>query len=240
MDKTTQGISPVGEPDQRTPKVEQTLMRDSSKSDNEARIDGKAIPFARFGQVVDIASKIVTVLAVIVGGIWTYQTFIQERLADWSVELTLDTETVELSDGQVLLVVNTTLKNTGKVPAVAGSKGLTLSVFEHGDAKGEKTEGYENLLDWDGHGIKPLVYRFNMLSRYSNANTVGYKLNPGDLRQESEAVLVSRGRLYGVAVRFWGINEYDQSERHTLRSNASCKFTYIPKSSDLRSGGPDA
>ena len=186
-----------------------------------------------FSAWLDFASKFVPIVAIILGGLWTIKLYHDDRASNWSIDLGVDTEVVDLpgNDTEALLIIKVSLKNTGKVPVTSSiidpHKGLALTVYEHGARLDkEKTEASEHLIEWSAGDS--LVGRFNMLSRYPETESkTAYMLNPGDVRHEAEAIVVGRERLYGASVRFWATNP-DDSSNETLRSSGSCNFTFVP------------
>ena len=59
--------------------------------------------------------SIVTVLAILVGGIWTYQLFVKRRVRDAKLELTHSLLAKRLDDGKILLHLTLKIQNVGEV-----------------------------------------------------------------------------------------------------------------------------
>lgn len=197
----------------------------------------------RLKRWVEIAAHVATILAIVVGGWWTYTKFIEAKEGDWSVNLTVETDQIELKDNKTLIVFNVHLKNTGKVAAIADlDRGCTLEVFEHRNPQCENTTDVSQvktkfftqpLIDWDpdhqqANGITKIV-DFNMLSRYQERNKDGklvnklISFNPGDEHHESEALIANKDVLYGYIVKFWGFKE-GKTTAFPRRFNSQCGF----------------
>jgi hypothetical protein len=78
---------------------------------------------------VDILGKLITTVAILVGGIWAYRNFVLERTDIPNAQVLVDSQVLPYSKDKVLLVVNVTLKNAGKRVVKVGEKGCTVSVM---------------------------------------------------------------------------------------------------------------
>lgn len=61
----------------------------------------------------DVFQSVATVLAIIVGGIWTYTNFIEQRENHVRLQLTLAASDIQLAPGHKLLIVDENLSNLG-------------------------------------------------------------------------------------------------------------------------------
>jgi hypothetical protein len=71
---------------------------------------------------------VITVLAIIVGGFWTYRAFIQQRQSHPRLKIEHRIESWPVSNDQVLLSVNEILTNTG--PVMVDLRGGTIRVIQ--------------------------------------------------------------------------------------------------------------
>jgi len=67
------------------------------------------------GKIAEIFSNIFTGIGIIVGGIWTYLTFVKNRLSYPKVEVKHQVIQKHLGDGKILLHVNVVVDNLGDV-----------------------------------------------------------------------------------------------------------------------------
>jgi hypothetical protein len=72
------------------------------------------LPLGRYKDAVAVLSEIFKVLAIIVGGVWTYRAFIQNRIGYPQAEARLDVEHLKMENGDLLLRITTNLKNVGQ------------------------------------------------------------------------------------------------------------------------------
>ena len=90
---------------------------------------------AAFKEKVDIIQGLVTIAAIIIGGIWTYNVFIKERREYPHANIEQKITHLALSDQQNLLQLGLELTNTG-----------TLNVGRHVD--GSKSSKYCQYFHW--------------------------------------------------------------------------------------------
>jgi hypothetical protein len=118
-----------------------------------------------FKERVEIAQAIVTIVAVFVGGLWTYDIFIKERREYPHANIELKITHLTLSDRSNLLRVGLNLTNTGKslmtieqsiirvqqiLPQLPCSKGVPC-------AADELSEATANVVRKDDHFTWPLI-----------------------------------------------------------------------------------
>ena len=65
--------------------------------------------------ILSTAASFATIIAIITGGVWTYRTFIRQRLAQPRLNVAQEIEIVRLQGGGSLLKVTATLSNIGQV-----------------------------------------------------------------------------------------------------------------------------
>jgi hypothetical protein len=65
--------------------------------------------------VVEIISKIVTSLGILLGGLWTYRLFVKQRLGAPKIQLSLNVDRVQIEESLTLFHVSLKIKNVGNV-----------------------------------------------------------------------------------------------------------------------------
>lgn len=147
----------------------------------------------------DLVLKMLSVVAIIAGGLWAYYQFQVTETDASNIQLTISTEVVKYSDENRLLLIHIKPKNIGKVLVTPGKDGLVLTVRKFpGDYK-------PGAVDLDKLSE---VHRVNVLKKYPD----GYELEPGVEYDEVDALIVPKGAVYAVdAVMDLGDNtEVDQ------------------------------
>lgn len=168
---------------------------------------------------VDLVSKVVGGLAVVVAAWWTYTNFTVERTHDPTLEVSVEPAIRPLDDTRVLLNVDVFLRNVGKVavmPRYAGpagnDAGLEISIVELEPLRRSTddtaaTDGDPDVpwFDWtSGDGAPtPILFKRNLLTSNEDYRNSRYRLNPGVRYREPFACVVTRGRLYAIRARFW-------------------------------------
>ena len=172
---------------------------------------------------VDLVSKVLGGLAVIVAAWWTYTNFTVERTHDPTMLVTVSPSVQPVEEGRVLLNVDIFMQNIGKVaikprfPAADGDRdvGLEISIVEiepvepnatASTAAAVSADGQElPWFDWTAGGgsPRPLVLKRNLLASNEDFRHGRYQLNPGARYREPFACIVDRGRLYAIRARFW-------------------------------------
>ena len=224
----------------REPSTRGVLETVRQKATNERRSDPhQVVPtrslLDRMKIYFEILNFAMATIAAVVWGGWSYDNYVIAKQDDWSVAVDLKTDVVPIGDEQVGLRIRATFTNTGKVPALADAKkGCTLTVREHAGIEPDNpSEEYAGIVRWKSPDVEPIVDHVNLLRRYVDSAidnpTRLFFLNPGESRQETQVVPVSKGKLYGIAVRYWGVNEHDGPGKHTLRSTASNDFVFVPR-----------
>lgn len=169
---------------------------------------------------VDLVSKVLGGMAVVVAAWWTYSNFTVERTHDPTLEVTIEPHVRPVDDRQVLLAVDVFLRNVGKV-AVAPryargdgdeDAGLEISIVAIEPLKRSTTatpavDGDPDVLwfDWTSGDGSPqtLLRKRNLLASNEDYRRSRYQLNPGVRYREPFACIVERGRLYAIRARFW-------------------------------------
>jgi len=176
---------------------------------------------------VDLVSKVLGGMALLVAAWWTYTNFTVERTHDPTMVVTVSPTVHPLQGEQVLLNVDVFMENIGKVaikpkfPREDEERdlGLEISIVEleplHRGVE-ERTGGIDEpaagiserdvpWFDWTaGAGNpRPLLHKRNLLATNEDFRRGRYQLNPGVRYREPFACVVERGRLYAIRARFW-------------------------------------
>ena len=147
--------------------------------------------------ISDIFESLVTALAIILGGIWSYWNFVIKRQSIWNLQLFLEPEILTYNSGQRLLVVYVVLKNTGQVKVIPGPKGCRISIWEIPKNK----EKGNQIFPKEG---KVLLKNIDILRKYKEKGGYWkYEIEPNCLYQEVEAITVMKGDLLGIEVKFY-------------------------------------
>lgn len=169
---------------------------------------------------VDLVSKVLGGIAILVAAWWTYTNFTVERTHDPNLELSIEPRVHPLDDSRVLLAVDVFMRNVGKVAVVPRfsdgedleSAGLEISIVSMEPSRRSTIETAEiddtpDVLwfDWtSGDGAPETILRKrNLLSSNEDYRDRRYQLNPGVRYREPFACIVERGRLYAIRARFW-------------------------------------
>lgn len=172
---------------------------------------------------VDLVSKVLGGLAVVVAAWWTYTNFTVERTHDPTMLVTVSPAVQPVEGGRVLLNVDVFMQNIGKVaikPRFATAEddrdvGLEISIVEIEPiepdsavkaAAATSADGQElPWFDWTAGGgsPRPLVLKRNLLASNEDFRQGRYQLNPGVRYREPFACIVDRDRLYAIRARFW-------------------------------------
>lgn len=157
------------------------------------------INLQKFKDWVELTLKVMSVLAIIAGGIWAYYQFRLTETTSSNIQLTINTEIVNYSDEYQLLVIHVKPKNIGKVLVVPDKDGLVVTVREIPRNQQTGAINLENL---------PILHSSDLLKKF----TAGYELEPGVEYDEIETLVVPKGKIYAIkAVMDLGDNtEVDQ------------------------------
>ena len=146
----------------------------------------------------DVASNIVTSLAVLVGGVWAYFKFIKGRTFAHRAELDVS-PSLETSAGSLYLSVTVTLKNTGlsKLPLNDNMKVVRLLGIAHA------SDGAVSSAKWERILTMPILDQHAWLEAQETVtDTVVYSLHSrtdgkvsGPAAYQVEAIVGARRRL---------------------------------------------
>jgi len=148
-----------------------------------------AVTLQRARDWADFGVKLLTMVAIVVGGYWAYFQFRVTRTDVTNVQLTVVADVLPYSTESRLLLIHVKPKNVGKVlvdPPQAFS--VTVRNFPT-DVKG-------GIVDIDKH---PNAYPpIDLLRRFPD----GYELEPGIEYDELVAIVVPKGTMYSVKAQF--------------------------------------
>jgi len=178
---------------------------------------------------VDLVSKVLGGLALVVAAWWTYANFTVERTHDPTMLVRMTPTVSRLVDERVLLNVDVFMENIGKVairPRFGGDAadrdvGLEISIVEieplrrehapQAAASGTAAVSVPDAdpdvpwFDWtSGDGApKPILLKRNLLAANEDYRHGRYQLNPGVRYREPFACVVEHNKLYAIRARFW-------------------------------------
>jgi hypothetical protein len=154
---------------------------------------------------IDIVSKWVTILAILIGGIWVYYNFNITDTNKSNAEIAISTEILPYDAKSSLLVIYIKPKNIGKVPIEITGDGITLTLKEiPKDAK---------VGHIDMEKIPPTLSVPNLVKKYD-----GYLLEPGIEYNEVETFVLPHGNTYLVeAVVDLGDDDEDVGSYHVVQ-----------------------
>ena len=151
----------------------------------------------------DIIVNIVTSLAIIIGGVWGYWTFVIKRQNVWNLQITLEPEIIPYSHSKRLLVIYVILRNVGQVKVTPGPKGCQLTIWK---MQSDKKEG-ELVLPKEG---EKLIEKLDILRKYKEKGSYWhYEIEPNCQYQEMESIVVNKGVLLAIEAKFFPPEEGD-------------------------------
>jgi len=151
----------------------------------------------------DLILKVVSIVAVCVGGWWAFYQF---RLFDTNVEnvqIKVVAEVINLSGDNKMILVHLNLENIGKVPAKISQDGYVVTLRKIP-------------LDLKAGVVDFRQFRIlNQISLMQKEFKEGYELEPGVKYEDVVAFVVSDKALYAVRGQIsldgWGGDEVDHS-----------------------------
>lgn len=135
--------------------------------------------------LAELILSVVSVIAIFAGGIWGYYQFSVTDTTTSNIQLSVSTETFKYSNEYQLLVIHVKPKNIGKVLVKPGKDGLLVTVRE---IPGNQQLGAINLEKF------PIFHKADLLKKF----TEGYELEPGVEYDETETLVVPKGKLYSI------------------------------------------
>ena len=155
-----------------------------------------------FIKYLDIVQKIVTIAAIITGGVWALFKFRLRREHVWNLEMTISSEQLHYSKNLCFLIVTVALKNVGSIKIVPGSKGLELTIKRLPTSIEKNTS-----VDWwnieeELFGPKDILAKYKLDGKEDYKGEV-YNLDPGCVYYENEGIILEKGYLYQFRLNFW-------------------------------------
>jgi hypothetical protein len=150
----------------------------------------RPLVFPKIAAIIDLILKVVSIAAIVIGGVWTYWNFGLVRTDIPNPALTVSTETAPYDSNLRLLIIHVKPKNIGKVLFQPGKKGFHLVV-----RKLPKNIQYGQLLELPSG---QLFKRIDLLR-----HDEGYELEPGVEYDETETLVVSKGDIFYIEAELW-------------------------------------
>lgn len=141
----------------------------------------------------DIVLKVISVIAIIVGGIWAYFQFAVTAATDSNIELAIKTEVIHYSENDRLLLIHVRPKNIGKVPVSPDHFTVSMRDLPLNLKPGK--------IDLDNLNES---YSTSILDKYKD----GYDLEPGVTYDEVWAVIVPKDTMYAIRAEI----DFDNNE----------------------------
>lgn len=132
----------------------------------------------------DLLLKLLSIIAIIAGGIWAYYQFWITDTGVENMQITVSTEQQSYGKDSRLLLIHIKPKNIGKVLVTTGKDGFTVTV-----------RSIPNNLK---HGVvdleeMPEIYKTDLLKRFD-----GYEIEPGVEYDEVIAMIVPKHSMYSI------------------------------------------
>jgi hypothetical protein len=134
---------------------------------------------------LDLALKVMSILAIALGGWWAYYQFDITETTASNVQLSVTSEYQKYNADSRLLVVHAKAKNIGKVLVEPGKDGFVVAVQRISTNLNQGPMELERL---------PLMYHVNILKRYPD----GYALEPGVEYDEVVTFVVPKSSMYAI------------------------------------------
>jgi hypothetical protein len=171
---------------------------------------------------VDMLNKLVTTVAIVVGGFWALWIFVISRAGQWNLQLTVSPCDLPYGEGLRLLQVGVGLKNVGKIKITPGRKGCTVAVrrFDRGLSLGAS-------LHWEQG--KPVIENVDILQVYrqQDGSYSEYEIEPGAEYRESLNVVVPEDTVLMIETTFWS-NKKKPMKQQEQNASVEDDFDSIP------------
>ncbi len=147
--------------------------------------------------LVALTESIVTIIAIVVGGIWVLYRLGRERTDVWNLQMNVTPQVLDYSGDSNLLIIWVSLRNIGKIKFQPGTRGCLVSVYSL-----DQSAPLGTVLE----PVDPLMEDINLLRHYDHG---GYWLEPQAEYTECDAVIVPQDRPLLVKVAFWSEDDTD-------------------------------
>jgi hypothetical protein len=151
---------------------------------------------------IDFSLKVISIIAIITGGVWTYFQFYVSDFGN--IQINVSTEYQQHSDGLRLLLIHVKPKNVGK------------AIYEAKRNKQKFTVKIRNISTGIGKGVLdletlPESYNVDLMKRFPD----GYEIDPGVEYDEVVAVVVPKDSMYAISAVL-DINSEDEVDHTTI------------------------
>jgi hypothetical protein len=174
---------------------------------------------------IDVLSKLAGILAIVIGGWWTYSRFVAYREDVANILVTVSADIQGAAGNKTLTFVDVSLKNVGKVPIFAEASlrekrenwlnhgGCELSIIEYDEFPTGGKDPKSLVVDWESSAGKNayVLEDYDLLAQYKVARNGNYVLNPGIEYHEPLVFLASPGKLYALRARFFSKGDLTSS-----------------------------
>jgi hypothetical protein len=147
------------------------------------------------GQYVDIASKVITSIAILFGGGWAFWTFVMTRAGVWNLQLDVTSSDVPY-DRCRLLTITVKLRNIGKVMIKPAKEGCTIEI-----RRLDRNLQVGEVFEWDT-AVTVLPEIEIIITRFEGK----YDIEPGAEYREYLSCAVPDGSLLMTKTVFWGVD----------------------------------
>lgn len=143
------------------------------------------LKFETITSVTDWILKIASIIAIVIGGWWTYHVFGVTAVEDSNLTLSISTDTIGYQGNLKLLVIHARPKNLGKTPIEIGGKKaggfhVTIKELPKNIQDGQLLEAEK---------LSVLVKDVDILRHYHD----GYIIEPEGIYDEVEAIPLHKG-----------------------------------------------
>jgi hypothetical protein len=163
-------------------------------------------------KLAGIAESAITVIAILVGGIWALRKYVVTREGVWNLRMNIDYEVLPYSDSSELLLLYVIPENIGKVVVIPGRKGCVVYVRLVPKITDRKVPF---LIQPEDMGA-PVLKEEIMWSRGSAGDVPKYEIEPGLSYRHTVPLVVPRGALIEVRAMFWRDEEDATSARRII------------------------
>lgn len=157
-----------------------------------------------------IIGDVMGAVAILVGGIWVYRNYIQNRMGVWNLKMVITPESIRYNEYSDLMKINVALGNEGNVKITPGSKGCRVTVKRMG-----KETAKDQTIDLDRGET---IVEKDILRKYYHPQ-IGYKkyeIEPKCEYHELECVVVSKGDLLSIRTEFFWKDDKDSITEYSL------------------------
>lgn len=148
-------------------------------------VEGHQMNFQKMRDWTDLVLKILSIAAIIAGGIWAYYQFLVTRTDIDNIQLTVSTEQKQYGKETRLLLIHIKPKNIGKSLVELGKTGFIVTVRSIPDNLIQGIIDLEKL---------PKAYETDLMKRFKD----GYEMEPGVEYDEIIALVVPKNKIYAI------------------------------------------